>query len=167
MDAIQEQPLTQNIKDEFAFVSKQGLELLGFVDPNIPPEQIVATIDAYVDKWQAAVRNNVPLTLPKGMDAADVALGLGAVWGNQLVRRFGWEWTCITSEGKKRFVVASPKRAIMIAPTYFIKACLANPNADCTVMLAFNILTKDKLPVLPDHGYRDVMLGVKRIVPKR
>lgn len=42
-----------------------------------------------------------------------------------------------------------------------------DPRADCTAMLAFNMLKAGKISGLPAQGYENLMQGVHRIVPKR
>jgi hypothetical protein len=170
MNNIQERPLTDEEKSEFETRSSQALKNLGVNNDEATPEAIVQLVDSYVDKWQSggfAPRKKLFGRKPAMPDTTDVALGLGGVWGNQIVKKFGWEWICINQEGQDLYCVASPDRAWVIYPTYFIKACLDNSNADCTAMLSFNMMAAGSLPEAPANGYENLMAGVQRVVPKR
>ena len=172
MSDIQERPLTGEEEAEFKTRSEQATRNLGLAGPDITPEAAVQAVESFVDRWQDERRNPSPLKkLFKrgggGPDPVDVALGLGAVWGDQLVRRFRWEWACLQQNGQDLYGVVSPDRSLVVYPTYFIKACLDEPNADCTAMLAFNMLAAGNVGQLPAKGYENLMAGVRRIVPKR
>jgi hypothetical protein len=170
MSTIQERPLTVEEISEFEACSSQGLQNLGVNDPSVAPESIVQLVDSYVDKWQSggfAPRKSLFGRKSPVPDTVDVALGLGAVWGNQIVRRFGWEWTCLQQDGQDFYCVVSQDRGWVIFPTYFIKSCLDNPQVDCTAMLSFNMMMAGSIPENPPHSYENMMDGVHRIVPKR
>lgn len=164
--AIQERPLTQNELKEFADYTDRAMINLGLANSQAAPEAVIQAVETFVDRWQAERRNPLKKLLSRTPDATDVALGLGSVWGNQLVRQFHWEWTCVKQNGQDLYAVVSPDRSIAVYPTYFIKACLDNPRVDCTIMLAFNMLTAGKVSGLPAQGYENLMQGVRRIVPK-
>lgn len=50
---------------------------------------------------------------------------------------------------------------------HVIKACLDNPRADPTAMLAFNMLAAGQVSRLSPRCYENLMQSVHRIVPKR
>ena len=164
---IQERPLTQTESDEFADYTNRAMINLGLANSQAQPEAVVQAVETFVDRWQADRRNPLKKLLARGPNPTDVALGLGSVWGNQLVRQFGWGWTCVLNDGQELFAVVSADRSIAIYPTYFIKACLDDPRVDCTAMLAFNMLAAGKVSGLPAQGYENLMQGVHRIIPKR
>ena len=58
-------------------------------------------------------------------------------------------------------------RSLIIYPTSFIKACLDDPDQDCTAMLAFNMQAEDRLVKAAPGSYTNVMHRVARIIPKR
>lgn len=170
MGNIQERPLTDEEKAEFETRSSRALKNLGVNAPEASAESIVQLVDAFVDKWQTggfAPRKSLFSRKPALPDSVDVALGLGAVWGDQIVRKFGWEWTCLQQDGQDLYCVASQDCGWVIYPTYFLKACLDNPHADCTAMLSFNMLAAGNIPANPANSYENLMGGVQRVVPKR
>jgi hypothetical protein len=76
--------------EAFAVEVAEGTRLLG-VAPDDDPATIVAAVDAFVYAWQCGDRP--PQSV---LDAEDAPFTLGAVWGEQFVRRFGWEWRMVT-----------------------------------------------------------------------
>jgi hypothetical protein len=162
-----ERPLTADEQKEFANYASTGLANLGLADSDAEPEVIVQAVESFVDRWQTARRNPLKRLLARGPDSIEVALCLGSAWGGQLVKRFDWEWFCLMESDQEYYAVAPPDRSAVVYPTYFIKSCLDNPNVDCTVMLAFNMVAAGKIAGLPPSGYENLMQGVHRIVPKR
>jgi len=145
---------------------------LGLSDAQAQPEIILQAIEDFVDRWQAERRNLNPLKklLSRGPapNPTSTSLGLGFLWGNQLVRRFGWVWTCLHEAGQgEAYSVVTADRSVVVHPTHFIKACLDDPHADCTIMLAYNMLVGGEITGVPAQGYENLMWGVRRIVPKR
>lgn len=165
--AIQERPLTPEELQEFADYTVRALTNLGLAGAEPTPEAAVQAVEDFVERWQAERRHPLKKLFARGPDTVDVALGLGSVWGNQLVRRFGWEWVCLQESGQELYAVVDPDRTVAVYATYFIKACLDNPQMDCTVMLAFNMIAAEKIAGLPGQGYENLMQGVHRIIPKR
>src|SRR4051812_48003208 len=102
MSEIQERPLTEQEKSGFKSVADQALQNLGVSNPDTAPETVLQDVETFVDRWRDERRSPLKSLLKKrgpSPDTVDVALGLGAVWGDVLVRRFGWEWTCVLTEG--------------------------------------------------------------------
>lgn len=120
----------QEVK-EIADHAARALGLLALPDPHAPPEAVLAALDAFVGRWQEQQRSPLKRLLSRGPSAnpTATALGLGFVWGNQLARRFDWEWTCVQEGGVEAYAVAPPARALIVYPTHFLKACLADPRA--------------------------------------
>jgi hypothetical protein len=164
---IQERSLTPDELNEFADYTRRAIINLRLADAEPEPEVAIQAVETFVDNWQTARRNPLKKFLARGPNPIEVALGLGSVWGNQLVRRFGWEWVCLQQDGQDLYAVVSQDRSIAVYPTYFIKACLDDPRVDCTVMLAFNMLVAGNVAGLPPQGYENLMQGVHRIIPKR
>ena len=165
--AVQERALSQEELDEFADYTNRAMTNLGLAASKADPGAIVQAVEDFVERWQAKRRNPLKQLLARGPSSVDVALGLGSVWGNQLVRQFGWQWTCIQQDDQELYAVVSPDRSLAVYPTYFIKACLDDPRVDCTAMLSFNMLEAGKVTGLPAQGYENLTQSVHRIVPRR
>lgn len=99
----------------------------------------------------------------------DLAYTLGSLWGEQLVRQFGWRWAWVTfhdHDDSRTIGVFSPDRALAIYPFHFIHGCLRT-HAPVTILLAFDILVDGKrVPSLPPGGYENVMDNVHHVVPR-
>ena len=156
-----ERPLTPEEKNDWQGCIVHAFQELPIGDASQTPTELAAQVDHCVDEWQAGRRPD-----PEKSDAIDTALGLGAVWGDQLVKEFGWEWTVVIDGGQELYAVAPRDRSLVIYPGNYIKACLDDPTMDCTVALAFNMLVAGKISGIPPRSYEDVMSGVMHIVPK-
>ena len=123
------------------------------------PLKIVTAVNAYVSK--------PPETTGKVDNWTDRALPLGSLWGEQLVRQFGWEWASVTFHDKgdvKANGVFNKNRSLAIYPWHFVFGCLEN-KAPVTILLAFNMLAAGKIPDMEPGEYVNVMEGVHHIVP--
>ena len=170
--AVTERALRPQELKEIADHAERARQTLGLTDPEASPEVVLQAVEDFVERRQAERRDTNPLKklLSRGPapNPAATSLGLGFLWGNQLVRRFGWVWTCLQSPGQgEAYSVVSVDRSVAVHPTHFVKACLEDPRADCTIMLAYNMLAAGKVSGMPAQGYENLMWGVRRIVPKR
>lgn len=164
MANISEQPLEPDTADALEESNRDGLRILK-LDERADPETVIKAIDAFVDAWQEGTRP--PETL---LDPEDAPFALGSLWGQQIVRQFGWEWAMVTFHDHGDSVapgVLSPDRALAIYPIHFLMGCLQDPDVDCTVALAFNMLAAGKIGKVNPGEYFNLMDGVHRIVPKR
>src|SRR5690606_3773304 len=91
-----------------------GFKLLELKSRDTTPPTIVKHVDYVVKELQNDYRKG--LRKPDGQESVEIALGLGAVWGNQIVRELGWEWVCIKAGGQEYCVVTPPDRSLFIAP---------------------------------------------------
>jgi hypothetical protein len=159
--------LDAEVQQELRDYALYGLEVLGFTVPNVEPRAIVQRIDEYVDEWQDKTAKRQRMTGPNEQEELlNLALGLGVLWGMQLVRQLGWIWTCVAFGDAEFYAVCSPTRSLIVYPQYFVRQCLDDPQLDCTILLAFSMLADGKVPPLPDNGFENLMLGVFRVVPK-
>ena len=128
------------------------------------PAKIVDAVDAFAFAWQCGTRPPA-----SEIDPEDAPFALGSLWGNQLVRRFGWEWRMVTFHEHGDSVapgVLSPDRALAVYPIHFLIGCLQNPGVDATVMLGYNMLDAGQIPDPPPGNYFNLMDGVHRLIPR-
>ena len=155
--------LTEETSQGLRASSAEGAALIG-VGVDAAPDAIVDAIDSFVFAWQGGDRP------PKrSFDPEDVPFSLGSLWGEQLVRSFGWEWRMITfhSHGDTNAPgVLSPDRALAVYPIHFLIGCLRDPDVDATIMLSYNMLKANKIGEVPAGEYMNLMDGVHRIVPR-
>jgi hypothetical protein len=162
-----ERALTAQELNEFRACATQGLDLLTGKCDSDTPDAIVKALDEYVDAWHAKPTGFLGMLFNKKPDVVQASLALGSIWGDQIVKRFGWEWICLQHDNMDYYCVGSPDRALVVYPTYFVKACLDDPQVDCTAMLAFNMLAAGSIPPFPERSYENLMNGVHRVVPRR
>jgi hypothetical protein len=165
MPITSERKTTPEEEAEFKRYAAAGLKMLG-LQGNTEPVELVAAVDSFVDAQQRKPKGFVSKFLNQKQNNTESALALGIVWGNQVVREFGWEWICVTSDGHEYYVVAPADRSLAIYATYFIKECLDFPTADCTAMLSFNMMLAKSFPPQPAGSYTSVMPAVRRLIPK-
>ena len=135
---------------------------LGFLTTD--SAKIVAAIDTHIDSTQqAALAGSLVLSEE---NCTFLSLQLGCLWGQQLVKSFGWEWICLIGDGEDLYAVASKDRALLILPTYYARDCLEQPGMDCTAMLAYNMIAAQKFSQVPANSYLNVLDNVVRIVPR-
>jgi hypothetical protein len=142
---------------------ERGTQILG-VAPEDDPEKIVAAVDAFVYAWQCGDRPPASV-----LDAEDAPFTLGAVWGEQLVRQFGWEWRMVTFHEHGDSVapsVLSPDRSLAVYPIHFIMGCLQDSSVDATILLAFNMLEARMIGETKPGSFFNLMDGVHRIIPR-
>lgn len=157
--SITEKPPSQVILDNIPGAAAEGAELLGIRVDDEPPNIVKAINDflmkerrtptAGVDKWEG------------------LALPLGSLWGEQLRRQFGWEWSGVIfhEHGNSEAVgIFAPDRSLVVYPFHFILGCLEH-DAMPTVLLAFNMMKAGSVPRLPARGFENLMDGVHHIVP--
>lgn len=140
-----------------------GSKLLG-VSPDDDPAKIVAAVDAFVFDWQCG--DHPPASV---LDAEDAPFRMGAVWGEQFVRAFDWEWKMVTFHEHKDSTapaVLSPDRSLAVYPTHFIMGCLQDPTVDTTILIAFNMLAASTIDSTTPGSYFNLMDGVHRIIPR-
>lgn len=163
MKTHSEHPLQDDTTEAVSAEIKRGTQILG-VAPDDDPERLVAAVDAFVYAWQCGDRPPASV-----LDAEDAPFTLGAVWGEQFVRRFGWEWRMVTFHEHGDSVapgVLSPDRALAVYPIHFVMGCLQDHTVDATILVAFKMLEAGKIASTTPGSYFNLMDGVHRIIPR-
>ena len=91
-----------------------GLKAVGMTSMDQAPAVLVHAVDDYVFNWQQG-----KLAKEKMIDPEDAPFALGTLWGEQLVRQFGWQWATITfhqHKDSKAPAVLSPDRSLFHRP---------------------------------------------------
>jgi hypothetical protein len=96
---------------------------------------------------------------------SDMAFAVGASWGELLCREFGWEWVVIGAGGDDSFAVSPADRSLVVYPIRYVRDCLNDASALCTIALAGNMLRGGRIPAMPRGQLEDVMAGVRHVVP--
>lgn len=140
-------------------VAEDAATLLGVDLHSDTPQSIIAKVnDSIVD-----------LVFDRETPAADDEnpdLLLGALWGAQLERQFGWYWADVVIDDQfNEVAMISPKQEMIIFPLAFTGAIIAK-QCICTVALSFNMLLEnDQTGTIPPRSYENIMLQIHHIVP--
>lgn len=144
--------IKENSEDTFASLA---------LPPTAPPAEVLDAIDKRIDWIQDASDKDT-----RALDPERTLLGLSMLWGEQLVKEFGWTWVCFEGAGNMLAVVAG-NRSFVVAPIHFVRACLEDPELDCTIMLSFNMVKEAPPENFPANDYNNLMEAAFRIVPKQ
>jgi hypothetical protein len=166
MTAVRDRALTAEEISAFQRYRQMGLRLLQASEA-AEPKTLVQAINMHVDEWQSKRRGFVARLRSRAEDVTEMARALSVVWGDQMVRHFGWEWICEIHNDEENYAVTSPDRSLVIHAPQFIGQCLEEPETDCTILLAFNMQNAGNFTGRAPREYVNVMSGVRRVVPKR
>lgn len=64
---------------------------------------------------------------------------LGALFGEQVVRTYGWSWAQVGDE-RMAYAVVAPDKSVYIEPLQYVWQLLLDKDKDSTVLLLFNML---------------------------
>ena len=155
--AISEKPLTGDIQALIPGAAKEGAQLVG-VSHTEAPLKIVEAINTFV-------ANPPKKKMFKRVDHwNDHALPLGALWGMQMARQFGWSWALFEENGETSIGIFDLQRSKGIYPFDYIFGCLEAGEYP-TILLAFNMLIEGGIPDFAPRSTINVMDGVQHIVP--
>ena len=158
--SISDTPLDGDLLSNIRDCAQEAAGLLS-ISLESPAEFIVEVLDLFAYQWQKGDRP----TVPGGMD---LSLTLGSLWGEQLVRELGWQWSSVTNSetGTKMVGVVSVDRSLVIYPFHSIYAC-TQLEAPVNLLLSFNMLKSGSaIPTLPPQSYVNVTDSVRHVVPR-
>jgi hypothetical protein len=146
----------------------RGLTRLGAGNAAAPAD-VARAADALVDQEQVQRQKLLKgLFLLMFRDPEAVIDEVGAAWGDQLVRAFGWSWQYAIREKEFERAVTSPDQAFVVFPNNYLGRMLRPPYDDVTLMLMFNMIEAKKLPGASAGAIEDISDGrLRHIVPKR
>jgi hypothetical protein len=161
---ISEEPIAAELMANIRGCAKDALAVLGSKYARAEPATIVEAIDDFAHRWQQGDRP--PRKVVK--DTEQARLIFGSLWGEQLVKQFGWQWTKVlfADDDGFAFGVVAPDRSLAIYPLDFMLGCMEDATVDVTVALSFNMLLEGTVPKMRPRGYTNLMDGVHRIVPR-
>lgn len=140
-------------------VANEAATLLGVGIATDSPRAIVARVnEVMVD---LVFEKATPVSEDDNPD-----LLLGALWGTQMARQFGWYWAdVIVDDQFNEVAMISPNQEMIVFPFSFTSAILQR-QCICTVLLAFNMLLEDdQIGAIPPKTYDNIMLRIRHIVP--
>jgi hypothetical protein len=159
---LTEKPIDADIAKCLPGAAREGAELVGVTLEDFPA-RIVEAIDVFVatpqkKRWFRKVDHWNERAMP-----------LGALWGTQLVRQFGWEWIHVVqhAEGDDAFEaigVFDRRRSVGVYPFHYVFGCVEN-RVRPTILLAYNLWQEGGIPEQAARSYQNLMEGVRHIVP--
>ena len=161
-------PPTDEERADIIAKRKLGLHRLG-VDEEGSPADAAQAVDAFVDSQQVERSKYFKgFYLLVFHPPQDIIEEVGTVWGEQLVRAFGWQWQYVVREKQFERAVVSPDQAFVVFPGNYLGRMLEPPYEDITLMLMFNMIQAKKLPQVSAGAMEDISDGrLRHIVPKR
>jgi hypothetical protein len=168
---MSEQRVRPPTAEEMAQLSADRDRGLGrlVVGAEATPAEIVRAADELIDREQIQRQKLLKgLFLLLFRDPEEIIREVGAAWGEQLVRAFGWRWQFAVREKEFQSAVASPDHALVVFPNNYLGRMLRPPYDDVTLMLMFNMIEVGKLPEASAGALEDISDGrLRHIVPKR
>jgi hypothetical protein len=163
MARISDEPVPHETLSSIRGCAVDALGLLGRKFASADPATVIKAIDTFAYRWQKGLRPSSDVI----SDLEEARLLFGSLWGEQLVKQFGWEWVQVNfHDGSFAYGVVSRDRSLATFPLEFMLGCLQDPGVDVTVELAFNLLLSGEVPRMPRRSYTNVMEGVRRVVPR-
>jgi len=155
---LRDTALVPEILQHLPGAAREGTTLVG-VSISDEPLKIVTAIDEFV------AHPPRPGFLKRVDNWNERAMPLGALWGEQLVRRLGWQWMMVIDDDEEASIgVFDVRRSMGIYPFDYVFECIES-RGQPAILLAFNMLAAGTMPSFPDRSYEDIMDGVQHIVP--
>ncbi len=161
-----EEPVDQSISEHLDGSAGEGATLVG-VTLDDPPLSIVEAINRFLEPPKKKGWFSKPKADPSIDNWVDRALPIGSLWGQTMVRHFGWHWASLIQHDHddfKAIAVVNEDRSLAVFPFHYCFGCLEN-HVYPTILLAFNMLEAGKIPQQSRNGFANLMDGVRHIVP--
>lgn len=96
---------------------------------SLDPDGTRLAIHSEIENWHTN-----PAGRPEGT-VEDVAISLGAAWGDSVCRAIGWDWAWLRSTGLEELAVVAPDRSVATFPVLFLRDVLRDPDRQTTLLL--------------------------------
>lgn len=162
---VTEEALDEVIMESLARVADEGADIVS-VSSEDDPSKIIKAINDFLSPMKNS-RLNKPKADPNIDNWIDRAIPIGGLWGQTMVRHFGWYWASLIQHEYndiKVIAVVNEDRSLAIFPFHYCFGCLEN-HIHPTVLLAFNMLKANKISPQPAGEFVNLMDGVWHIVP--
>ncbi|MDA0920901.1 MAG: hypothetical protein O2945_17660 [Planctomycetota bacterium] len=160
-----EESVVESVAASIPGAAAEGAAIVG-VDPNADASIIMEAINEFLTPKKSGWFRK-PKADPNVDNWTDRALPIGCLWGETMVRHFGWNWASLIQHDHddfKAIAVVNEDRSLAIFPWHYCFGCLEN-SVHPTVLLAFNMLEAGKIPDQQPSGFTNLMDGVQHIVP--
>ncbi len=160
-----EEPVDESVASSILGAAREGAQIVG-VNPSADAPTIMTAINTFLTPKKAGWFRK-PKIDPNIDNWTDRALPIGSLWGETMIRHFGWTWASLIQHDHDDFKViaaVNDDRSLAIFPWHYCFGCLEN-SVHPTVLLAFNMLEADKIPAQEPGGFTNLMDGVQHIIP--
>jgi hypothetical protein len=143
-------------QSEIAAYVRAGLTKLR-VESDASPQRVIAALREHLD----AERTNVNALDHDGDSYADFILELGHVWGDQLVRGYGWHWGMLQFDGQDGGKhVIYPEGLAYVHPIRLVLDIVNAPERSNNTALLFSTLAPDVLSLQLPEGRPGAYIGL-------
>src|SRR5262249_46051694 len=105
MAKMSDQPLNEETMASIHGCANDALQVLGPKCASPDPATVIKAVDKFAHDWQKGKRPSTDVV----EDTEQARLIFGSLWGEQLVKQFGWEWAQVNfSDDSVAFGVVSP-----------------------------------------------------------
>ncbi len=143
---IKEAALSPNVIAEIHDASARGRDLLKLGRTARPPK----TADA-IYRFIEEVRG---WTRVSANEKKQLAIDLGALWGDALCTARKWNWCCLSPTSNQQiYAVCSPNRSHAVDPIALVHTILTSKKVVNNSLLLFNMISSGKLPEAPENAF--------------
>ncbi len=160
-----EERISESIAENLVGAAEEGAALIG-VSMTDTASSIVEAINQFLEPPKKTGWFSKAKVDPQIDNWSDRALPIGSLWGETMVRHFGWHWASLIQhdhDDYKVIAVVNDDRSLAVFPFHYCFGCLEN-HVYPTVLLAFNMLEAGTIPSQPANGFVNLMDGVRHIV---
>jgi hypothetical protein len=141
-----ERELSAEERRELEGLLPKAYRLAGLDREPIPaPHAVVRAINEFVRQLRA--------DLPGGDQAAELALTIGCLLGQQWCGEFGWEWRLVSLPGFEGYGVVPPDRRFVYFPMQDVYDLLISESDELNLLLLFNMVAAGNVPPASAHEY--------------
>lgn len=151
-------PLSEEEHSELAELVSGALFLLPAPeDVGLPPGQDPGDmLPKFVGVMAEAVRRG--FELPFEVSTEELALRLGALYGDEIARQAGWDWEMLSyPSGLEALAVVSADRGLCVLPLHLVGRVLTDTGVENVLEGLFGSIQGGDLPLTEAHRY--VVLG--------
>ncbi len=141
-----ESPLPPELEAQVEAAATRARERLN-LEPTASPQQTAEAIHRVLDEIRSRPRLSAD-------EKQQIAIDLGALWGNALCAAAGWEWCSVSPEPDREVpAVCSPTRSHAVDPLQVAYAILESKSGTNNSLLLFNMIVAGDVPVAAEGAY--------------
>jgi hypothetical protein len=155
-----ERAMNAREKREFKDYSADAIRATG-VDTNATPDVVMTRLQERIGVVQKEMAGGKKL---RPDDLSNLAWKFAIIWGEQMIREFGWEWVVVKPEKLDVYILVNQDRSLALFAPHEMLTAFQVPTHDVKALLAFNLLKANDIPLQPPHSFCDLTNNIVRIV---